>query len=169
MRSFWRMKMVFKCRREGIDFLDTAPEKVVNIVEVAASPEAIFKVFEDGSAWAKWFKGITDVTWTSPKPFGVGTTRNVSLGAMKVSEHFFIWEQNKRFSFYFTETNLPFVKALVEDYQLEIIDKNTTRFIYTVAYEPSLLLKLSGPIGKSALRKNFGGAAKSFAKYMARK
>lgn len=161
--------MAFKCREEGIDFLDTAPEKVVNIVEVAASPEAIFKVFENGPAWTEWFKGITDVTWTSPKPFGVGTTRTVTLGAMKVYEHFFLWEQNKRFSFYFTETSLPFVKALVEDYQLEVIDKNTTRFTYTVAYEPTLALKLSGPIGKSALRRNFGRAAKSFVKYMAKK
>ena len=150
-------------------FLDNAKEKVVNIVEIKASPEAIFSVFEDGHAWTEWFEGISAVEWTSPKPFGVGTTRTVSLGAMKVWEHFFIWEQNKRFSFYFTQTKFPFVKALVEDYQLEVIDENTTRFIYTVAYNPSLPLLLSGPLGKAALRKTFGRAAKSLVGYMENK
>lgn len=161
--------MAFKCREEGINFLESAPVKVINVVEVPATPAAIFEVFENGPAWTEWFEGITDVEWTSPKPYGVGTTRTVSLGAMKVSEHFFTWEQDKRFSFYFTETNLPFVKALVEDYLLEVIDENTTRFTYTVAYEPALPLKLTGSLGKAALRKNFGRAAKSFVKYMAKK
>jgi hypothetical protein len=158
--------MPFQCQEVNIDFLNTASEKVVNVVEIKASPEAIFEIFEDAHAWTEWFQGITGVEWTSPKPFGVGTTRTVDLGAMKVWEHFFIWEQNKRFSFYFTQTKLPFVKALVEDYQLEAIDENTTRFTYTVAYDPSLLLRLSGPVGKAALRKTFGRAAKSLVSYM---
>jgi hypothetical protein len=161
--------MAFTCREENIRFLETAPEKVVNVVEVPATPEAIFKVFEDDKAWTEWFEGITHVDWTSPRPFGVGTTRTVSLGAMKVWEHFFIWEENKRFSFYFTQTKLPFVKALVEDYQLEAINESSTRFTYTVAYEPALPLKLAGPIGKSALRKTFGRAAKSLVTYMKNK
>ncbi len=161
--------MATQCREEGIGFLETAPEKIINVVEIAASPEAIFKVFEDGPSWTQWFKGITDVEWTSPKPYGAGTTRTVSLGLLKVWEYFFIWEANKRFSFYFTQTSLPFVKALVEDYQLEKIDEQTTRFTYTVAYEPSLALRLSGPIGKAALRRNFGRAAKNLVKFMEQK
>lgn len=158
--------MSFKCREEGLHFLKNAPRKVINVVEIQGTPESIFKVFEDAHAWTEWFHGITKVEWTSPKPYGVGTTRTVSLGQLKVWEHFFIWEQNKRLSFYFTQTSLPFVKALVEDYQLEAIDDKHTRFTYTVAYEPTLALLLSGPIGKSALRRNFGRAAKSLADYM---
>lgn len=158
--------MATQCREVGISFIEDAEVKVINVVEIPASPEAIFKVFEDAQSWPKWFKGITSVEWTSPKPFGVGTTRTVSLGAMKVWEHFFLWEQNKRFSFYFTQTSLPFVKALVEDYQLEAIDEHTTRFTYTVAYDRALPLVLAGGLGKRALRKNFGRAAKSLVTYM---
>lgn len=160
--------MAIQCREVGLSFLESATEKVINVVEIKATPEAIFKVFEDAQAWTEWFKGITDVEWTSPKPFGVGTTRTVSLGAMKVCEHFFVWEENKRFSFYFTQTNLPFVKALVEDYQLEVINERTTRFTYTVAYDPALPLLLAGPIGKRIMRKTFGRAAKSLVSYMSK-
>lgn len=154
------------CQTVDINFLNSASEKVVNVVEVKASPETLFAVFEDENAWPEWFEGINDVTWTSPKPYGVDTTRTVQIGPLKVWEHFIIWENNKRFSFFFTKTNLPFVKALLEDYQLEKIDDETTRFTYTVAYNPSLLLALSGPIGKAALRRNFGRAAKSLVRYM---
>ncbi len=158
--------MPFKCKKADLSFLDSASEKVISVVEIPATPEEIFKLFENGPAWTEWFKGITQVEWTSPQPFGVGTTRTVSLGALKVWEYFFVWEDNKRFSFYFTQTNLPFVKTLAEDYQLEAIDERNTRFTYTVAYDPSPILKLSGPIGRAALKNTFTRAANSLVKYM---
>lgn len=158
--------MAAQCRTVDLKFLELAPEIIINIVEVPATPEQIFATFEDAQAWPKWFKGIQSVEWTSKKPFGVGTTRTVSLGALKVWEHFDRWEQNKGFTFHFTQTSLPFVRALMEDYQLEKIDEKNTRFTYTVAYEPSLVLKLSGSIGRAALRRNFGRAAKSLVNYM---
>ena len=159
--------MPVSCREVDISFLDIAPEKVINIVELEAPIETVFAMLEDENAWPKWFADILKVTWTSPKPFGVGTTRTVKLKPLTVWEKFFIWEDNKRFAFYFTQTSLPFVKALVEDYQLEKIDDNNTRFTYTVAYEPALPLKLTGPIGRSMLRRMFGKAAKSFVNYVA--
>jgi hypothetical protein len=158
--------MPVQCRTVDLSFLENAPEIIINIVEIAATPEQIFATFEDAQAWPKWFKGIQSVEWTSKKPYGVGTTRTVSLGALKVWEHFDRWEHNKGFSFHFTQTSLPFVKALMEDYQLEVIDEKHTRFIYTVAYQPSLMLKLSGSLGRTALRRNFGRAAKALVGYM---
>jgi len=157
------------CQIVDISFLDTAAEKIVNIVEVKATPEEIFSVFEDENAWPEWFDGIDKVTWTSEKPYGVDATRTLKLGPMTVWEHFFIWEQNNRFAFYFSKTSLPFVKALLEVYELEVLDENTTRFTYTVAYTPRLMLALSGPLGKFALRRNFGKAAKAFVLYMEKK
>lgn len=154
------------CNTVDLDFLQSAPVKIVNIVDIQATPEQIFAVFEDEHAWPKWFKGIVDVEWTSPKPYGVGTTRTVSLGALKVWEHFIHWDQNKRFTFYFTKTNLPFVKALAEDYELVAVNENTTRFSYTVAYDPALPLRLLGPFGKAALTRNFKSAAQSLAAFM---
>ena len=157
------------CQSVDISFLNTAKVKVINTVEIKASAEEIFATFEDPDAWPLWFKGINKVIWTSEKPYRVNTTRTVLLGPLKIWEHFFIWEQNQRFAFFFTKTNLPFVKALLEDYQLEKIDESTTRFTYTVAYDPSFILALTGPIGRAALKANFTKAAKSLVRYMENK
>ncbi|MBL4865473.1 MAG: SRPBCC family protein [Pseudomonadales bacterium] len=153
--------MEFPCRAVEESFLTTAPMRFVNEVILDAPPEGVFRMFEDGDSWSKWIKGLKRVEWTSPKPFGVGTTRTVTLDVMSVKEYFFIWEQNKRFTFYFTSTSMPFVKALCEDYLLEPIGEGKTKFTYTVACEPSLPLKLSGPIGKYALRKLFKDATQA--------
>lgn len=156
-----------RCETADISYLDQAPCKVVNVVDLPATPEAVFAIFEDEHAWPKWFGVLTKVEWTSPKPYGVGTTRTVTInGILKAKEHFFHWEDNRGFSFYFTETSLPFVKALVEDYQLEPIDANTTRLTYTVAYEPAFPLSFSGPLGKAFLARSFKKASESLVDYV---
>ena len=160
--------MEFSCRAVDESFLASAPMRFVNEVVLDAPPEAVFRMFEDGDSWSKWIKGIKSVEWTSPKPFGVGTTRTVTLDAMKVKEYFFIWEQNKRFTFYFVSTGVPFVKALCEDYVLEPVGDGKTKFTYTVACEPSLPLKLSGPVGKFALGKMFKDATRDLQQLLKR-
>ena len=154
------------CQSVDMDYLESAPVKIINSVDISATPEQIFAVFEDENSWPQWFTGIIGVEWTSPKPFGVGTTRTVNLGAIKVYEHFIHWEDNQRFAFYFTKTSLPFAKALLEDYRLEPLDSNTTRFTHTVAYQPAFPLSLLGPIGKAALNRNFKKATESLVKFM---
>ncbi len=97
--------MQFSCSTVDLKFLDSAPIKFVNEVEINASPERVFDVFEDGKSWPKWFKEVVKVEWTSPKPFGVGTTRTVTLKTMTVHEKFIAWDTGKRFTFYFTATS----------------------------------------------------------------
>jgi len=158
--------MKFECRKVGEDFINSAPERFVNVVEVNASPEKIFEIFEDENQWPLWFKDIVKVTWTSPKPFGVGTTRTVKLKPLTVYENFIVWETNKRFTFYLTHTSLPLAHALIEDYVLEPIDDGKTKFTYTVVYDPKPILKLAGPLGKMAFGRMFKNAAKGLKKYI---
>ncbi len=160
--------MRFSCRPVDPDFLYSAPVRIVNEVTINAAPEKVFEVLEDPDAWPKWFKDIVRVEWTSPKPFGVGTTRAVTLKAMTVYEKFLVWETGKRFSFYFTETSLPFAHAFCEDYRLEASGSGTTRFIYTVALEPRFLIRLAGPVGRFILGRMFRNGARSLAIYMER-
>lgn len=70
----------------------------------------------DGPAWGEWLDGL-EVEWTSPKPFGEGTTRTVKLGNMVIEEYFFGWEEGKRMSFRFARSTLP-IRALIEDYHV---------------------------------------------------
>ncbi len=159
--------MQFSCRAVDLTFMDSAPLKFVNEVEINASPDQVFKVFEDEASWPKWFKDIVKVEWTSPKPFGVDTTRAVTLKAMTVYEKFIVWDPGKRFTFNFSATTMPFAHALLEDYLLEPVGNGKTKLIYTVALEPRLLIKSAGPIGKWILGKMFKDGAQSLVSYMA--
>ena len=156
----------FSCRTVDLNFLDSAPVKIVNEVEINASPERVFRVFEDAESWPKWFKEIVNVEWTSPQPLGVGSTRTVTLKTMTAYEKFIAWDAGKRFTFYFTAASQPIVHAFCEDYRLEASGEGKTKFTHTVAYEPRLLLKLAGPIGKRHLGNMFRDGARSLATFM---
>lgn len=161
--------MAYSCREVDERFLDSAPLKFVNEVVIDATPGQTFDVLEDGDSWPKWFKDIVKVEWTSSKPFGVGTTRTVTLKTMTVYEKFFIWESGRRFAFFFTEMSLPLASAFCEDYRLEAIGDGKTRFTYIVACEPRLMLKLLGPIGKWVFGSMFRKGAQSLAAFMKEK
>ncbi len=65
------------CERVGLDFIDRAPFRFVSTVDLAITPEQLFEVLDDAESWPHWATAITKVTWTSPQPHGVGTTRTV--------------------------------------------------------------------------------------------
>ncbi len=70
----------------------------------------------DPESWAVWLP-ITKVIWTSPKPFGIGTTRTVELGKDSIEETFFGWEEGRHMAFRFERSTLP-VNAFAEDYRI---------------------------------------------------
>ena len=79
-------------------------------------PSVVWAALLDGPTWTEWL-AIDSVDWTSPKPFGVGTTRTIKLGKDVVEEVFFAWENERRMAFRFDKTSLP-IKAAAEDYVL---------------------------------------------------
>lgn len=96
------------------DYLAGATVRVHHAFPVPAS--AVWAALLDADAWTKWLP-ITKVTWTSPQPFGVGTTRTVEIGKQIVEETFFGWDEGKRMAFRFERSTLP-VSAAVEDYRV---------------------------------------------------
>lgn len=161
--------MKFKCRPVEIDFLEGAPVQFVNEVELDASPAQVFTIFEDAEAWPHWYQEIVKVEWNSLKPYGVGTTRTVQLTTMTVEEYFFLWEQNKRFAFYFTEMGLPLAHALVEDYWLENLGGDRSKLIYTVCFEPTLWIRLGGSLALKFYKNMFHQATQNLATYIQEK
>ncbi len=158
--------MRFTYRPVDLDFVEKAPLRFVTEVEIAASPEQVFKVFENENAWPEWFDDIIKVEWTSPKPYGVGTTRIGTLKRMTVYEKFIAWDPGRRFTFCLAAATLPIAHAFCEDYRLEPLGTGKTRFIYTIACEPRLLLKLAGPLGRRMMDSMLRKAARSLAAYM---
>lgn len=158
--------MKFKCRPVGMEFLENAPVKFVNEIELAASPAQVFSIFETAEAWPHWYKEIIKVEWHSPKPYGVGTTRTVKLTTVTVEEYFFVWEPDKRFAFYFTGMSLPLANALAEEYRLASLGEKRSQFTYTVCLEPSFWLRLGRPWILKAYEKMFQQAVKNLAAYI---
>ena len=154
------------CRAVDTTFFDRARWRFRFEAELPVTAKEAFAIFEDAAAWPQWLSAIAEVIWTSPRPFGVGTTRTVRLHAATVYEHFFRWEQDRRFSFYVLEHEapVPLFRALAEDYLLEDLGGGRCRFTYLVAIDPALSLKLLGPLGRFALRRGFASGPKTLAR-----
>lgn len=90
---------------------------------------------------------ILDGTWTSPRPFGVGTTRQMKVlrGAVVLQERYFRWEEGRRHSFYVAEASAPLFKRFAEDYEVVPAGETACRFTWTIAVEPRLPGPLADP------------------------
>ncbi len=85
-------------------------------------------------AWAEltaenplaWCSVIDAVRWTSPRPFGVGTTWTVTSlhGANVLDERFFRWEEGRRKSFYAVRSSGPLFRRFAEDYVVEPVSES---------------------------------------------
>jgi hypothetical protein len=121
----------------------TAKARAIGEREMAVSAEQLFATLEDGPSWAKWTGVIREVTWTSPKPFGKGTTRSLTLGGgIKLDEVFWAWEPNRRMGFSVTGASIGFLSGLSEAYEITPLSAERCKLRWVVA------ASLSGWLGK---------------------
>jgi hypothetical protein len=148
------------CERVELDFIDNAPFVFRNSVDLAITPEELFDVLADADAWPRWASVITKVTWTSPEPRGVGTTRVVEMrGGLKPlvgNEEFLAWEPFTHMAFRFNECSTSSVAAFAEDYRVEVIPGGC-RLTWTMAQKPAgparLAMFVVGPLLNLGLRR----------------
>ncbi|OBG36663.1 SRPBCC family protein [Mycobacterium sp. E3198] len=142
---------MFPCERVDLSFVDSAPFRFSNSVELAVTPEQLFEVLADAQSWPRWAPVITKVTWTSPEPFGVGTTRTVDMrGGMVGNEEFLAWEPFTRMAFRFNECSTQAVAAFAEDYRVEVIPGGC-RLTWTMAQKPAGPARLAMFVGRPLL------------------
>lgn len=130
------MSDYFSCTKVGVEFLDQTRNVFVAREIVKATPDQIFEVFEDAHAWTVWALPIQRVEWTSPKPYGVGTTRNVHMmGDMIGYEEFVEWERGKRMAFSFVGCSKDATSKFLEDYRVTDLDNGSCRVEWYMAME----------------------------------
>lgn len=113
------MSTLHPCERVGLEFIDNAPLKFSDSVDLAITPAQLFEVLADAESWPHWASVITKVTWTSPEPRGVGTTRVVDMrGGIVGDEEFLAWEPNTRMAFRFNSSSTSALAAFAEDYRV---------------------------------------------------
>jgi hypothetical protein len=143
-------------------FLDTAPTRFAQTWAVDRPASEVWAELV-GDRPLAWCRGLA-VTWTSPRPFGVGTTRQAAvLGALKVQEHFFIWEEGHRYTFYVTSANVPLFTSLAEDYIVEPTGPGSCAFTWKIGIAPSALGKPGGPVNSALFKSFFKDTTKHFA------
>jgi hypothetical protein len=93
-------------------------------VEVPYPPEQTWAAITSEGV-SSWTKGVRKVTW-SPRPFGVGTTREVDMGgSFKLRERFFRWDDGYRKTFTGVEATVGIFRHLVEDYVVEPTERGS--------------------------------------------
>jgi len=143
------------CEERGKALFTEARYRYSNTVELPVSPEQLFAIFEDPGSWSRWATGIGHVEWTSPKPFGPGTTRTVTFwGGMKVYEDFFDYDPPRTMAFHFYGTSEAVWVAFGEHYTVEAIPTGC-RFTWQVAYEPTGVFGWLHPMLRPIMALNF--------------
>ena len=150
----------FECTPVGVEFLEQSKNVFVAEEIIKATPEQIFDVFEDPVSWTVWAMPIQKVEWTSPKPFGIGTTRTVyMMGGMDGYEEFVEWERGKRMAFTFIGCSKDATEKFIEDYRVTDLGDGTCKVQWYMGMEPRGFSKhmmwMTRPIMRFANRKMF--------------
>lgn len=144
------MTTMYPCELVDLSFIQNAPYRFSNSVDLAITPEQVFEVLSDAESWPQWAKVITKVTWTSPQPYGVGTTRTVDmLGGLVGDEEFLAWEPYSYLAFRFNTASNKAIAAFAEEYRV-VPTPGGCRLTWTVAQKPNGSAKwgliLGGPV-----------------------
>jgi uncharacterized protein YndB with AHSA1/START domain len=131
------MTTMYPCERVDETFIQSAPFRFSNSVDLAITPEQLFEVLADADSWPQWAKVITKVTWTSPEPYGVGTTRVVDMrGGLTGDEEFLAWEPYSYLAFRFNSCSNKAVAAFAEEYRV-VETPGGCRLTWTMAQKPN--------------------------------
>ncbi len=153
------------CDKVDLDFVDSAPSRFINSVDLNITPEQLFEVLADAESWPHWAKAITNVEWTSPEPRGVGTTRLVSMrGGLLGSEEFLAWDEHTMMAFRFNEASEKRIKAFAERY--DVVETPTgCRLTWTMAMEVTGVARYTLGPSKPLLNAAFRRFLKNLRKY----
>lgn len=153
------------------EFFRTAPHIFTYRKVFAAPPERVWESLASDESLAAWGPAIQKVTWLTPRPFGVGTRREVTLApglTGPAQETFFRWDEGQGYSFFVDHAPIPALRRLAEDYVVEPTGDGQTQFTWIVAVEAkpafALPFKLVAPVIKAAFGRMASDGQKYFAK-----
>lgn len=144
-------------------FFDSAPNRWADAMDIAQPADRVWAQLTSDDPLT-WCRVLTGITWTSPRPFGVGTTRTARalLGAMVLNERFFRWEEGRRKSFLVEQSSLPLFRRFGEDYLVEPTSDTSCRFTWTIAAEPHTAARPGSPVNAMLMRSLFRDTRRHF-------
>ncbi|MFI8264609.1 SRPBCC family protein [Streptomyces sp. NPDC085665] len=123
----------------GDDVLASAPFRFQHSVETTAPAERIWEILT-GEQLVHWVWAFTDLKWNSPRPFGAGAVREVTLlKFFTARERFFRWDEGSRYAFNVYEASRPGLRHAAEDWTVEPTPSGS-RLTWTMAIRPASLV-----------------------------
>lgn len=157
----------YPMKETDASFYDTAPIRFDNQVDIPVAAKTLWKILEDDHSWTVWAGVIDRVEWTSPRPFGLGTTRTVTMakGAMTGWEQFIAWEPGQRMGFCFTEATMDGIDRFAEDWHVNAISASSCQVRWIMCMEPRGISKYLMPLSKPLMNWNFRRYLKNLSRY----
>lgn len=105
--------MAHRLRPVGIDFVQSAPLRLVYTREMSAAPDAVFQALaEDVPGWPRWFRAVA-----SARPTAGG--REVRLrGGVRFEETVLVAKAPEVYAYRVDVTNFPGSRAWIEEWRL---------------------------------------------------
>ncbi|WP_151477354.1 SRPBCC family protein [Streptomyces albicerus] len=146
--------MAHRLRPVGLDFVETAPLRLVFAREVTSPPEAVYRALaEDVAGWPEWFSAVT-----LARSIGDGTGRQIRLkGGTRFQETVIAAEPSEVYTYRVDVTNAPGVRALVEEWRLTR-DGTGTRVQWTWAADGTAAFRFAVKLGRAGLGRAFRDA-----------
>ncbi len=153
----------FDCQPVDEEFFESAPMRLRAGFAIDRPADEVWADLTSESPLS-WCRILQRVTWTSERPFGVGTTRTVRAlgGANVLKEHYFRWEEGKRHSFYVVEASSPMFRRFAEDYLVTESSPTSCVFTWTIAADPRPFARLGEPLNRRILGSLFHDTRKFY-------
>jgi uncharacterized protein YndB with AHSA1/START domain len=147
-----------------LDFVESAPLRLVFSAEVTASPQAVYRALaEDVPGWPSWFTAVTSAT-----PTHGGAGRRIALrGGVFFAETILAADPDERYAYRVDETNAPGARALLEEWRITSTATGA-RVRWTFAADAPAPVRILFRLGRAGMGASFRGAVRNLDRKLAR-
>ncbi|HET6734353.1 SRPBCC family protein [Mycobacterium sp.] len=129
------MPDLYPCERVGLELINTARFRSTNSVDLAITPAQLWQVLEEAESWPLW-SPLTRMTWTSPAPFRLGSTRAIEMrNGGAALEEVIAWQPHSHMAFRMNKSSFARERASVEEHRIEPTPQGC-RLTWTLAHDP---------------------------------
>ncbi|MFF4255452.1 SRPBCC family protein [Streptomyces sp. NPDC001663] len=156
--------MAHRLRPVGLEFVETAPVRLVFAQEISATPEAVFHALNDDvPGWAEWFAAVTHA-----RSVDDGAGRDIRLkGGGRFRETVIAAKEAEVYAYRVDVTNAPGARALAEEWRL-IPTGTGTRVQWTFAADGTAAFRLVVKAARAGLGRAFRDAVVSLDRRLTR-
>ncbi|MCY0949383.1 SRPBCC family protein [Streptomyces sp. H27-S2] len=149
--------MAHRLRPVGTDFTEDAPIRLRFTAEAAAAPAAVYRALaEDVTGWPAWFRAVT-----LARPTHGGAGREIGLmGGVRFQETVMAADPEQRYAYRVDETNVPGMRALLEEWRLSPAGSGT-RIRWTFAADGTAAFRLGLAAARPGLGRSFRSAVRA--------